>query len=476
MTRVGCEAEIVRLEAVRSLGLLDTDPEQEFDELAQLAAAICGVPTSLVTLIDDRRQFHKAKVGIIDLQEIPRSTSFCEYTIQQDGVFIVEDALLDDRFRHNPLVRNAPEVRFYAGAPLTTESGMKVGALCVLDVSTRTLNEQQTLALATLARQVVARMELRQKRAALDVTMMKLQKSEERFRAFANNVPFETYLKDATGALAFYNKHLGERFRITPSDWLGKRNSDLWPADVAAELDEQEKLVRQSMAQVESTASTPDGAGAAIHWRLHQVPYETDSGEVWLAGIAIDVTEQMERETRLRDAQHRLQEANNLLSVHALTDELTGLWNRRAFNLRVAQEVAAARRTHAGLGLILLDIDNFKTLNDRFGHSFGDQILRDLGVLLRTHVRLEDTAARYGGEEFVLLVPRVDGVALEVLADRLLRDLFVNKWVVEGVTASLGLASYSESTNTPELLLGSADAALYAAKADGKACWRAHAY
>ena len=101
-----------------------------------------------------------------------------------------------------------------------------------------------------------------------------------------------------------------------------------------------------------------------------------------------------------------------------------------------------------------------------------DEILRELGALLRTHVRLEDTAARYGGEEFVLLVPRVDSVALEILANRLLADVFARKWLVEGVTVSLGLASYSDTVNTPESLLGAADEALYAAKADGKACWR----
>lgn len=291
MASGGGALEAQRVAALRTLGILDTEPEAEFDELAELAAAVCGVSTSLVTLLDERRQFHKARVGMLDLQELPRSVSFCEYTIQQDGVFLIEDATEDPRFEANPLVTGAPGVRFYAGAPLVTSDGMKVGALCVLDIASRGLSGQQTQALATLAKQAVTRIELRRQRRELEARLAELRSREDLFRTFADNIPFETYLKDANGALLFYNRKVAERFGISATEWLGKRSRDLWPEDVAAVLDEQEKRVLAGEMPVESTASTPDGRGGETHWRRFQVPYRNEAGTMFLAGLALDETE-----------------------------------------------------------------------------------------------------------------------------------------------------------------------------------------
>ena len=283
-------SEQKRLQSVRALGLLDTGPEQEFDDLVELAAAICNVSIGLVTLLDERRQFHKARMGF-ELAELPRSVAFCEYTIQQDGVFVVEDAALDPRFSSNPLVIGKEKLRFYAGAPLTTSDGSKVGALCVLDLASHGLTAQQTTALALLARQVVARMELRQKRLELEAAHVQLRASEELFRAFANNIPFETYLKDAAGRFVFYNTKLAGRFGITNETWIGKTNSDIWPADLARSLNLIEDQVRAGMDRVEWTAETPNPDGSSTHWVSIQVPYRDTGGNLLLAGISIDVAE-----------------------------------------------------------------------------------------------------------------------------------------------------------------------------------------
>ena len=461
-----------RLAAVKSLALLDTAPEEEFDELALLAAAVCGASTSLVTLLDENRQFHKAAIGLIAESEIQRSDSFCQYTIEQDGVFVVEDAARDQRFTQNPLVTSGPKFRFYAGAPLTTEDGLRVGALCVLDTAARGLSEQQTIALATLARQVVARMELRQKRVQLEEAMRRIRVREALFRTFADNIPLNAYLEDPTGAMAFYNRHFAEHFKISASEWLGKRSIDLWPDAVSENLKKQDGIARQTMKQVESTATMPTSDGGLSHWKTRRVPYEMEKGKVWLAGVAIDITEQIEREATLLKTQTNLRAANALLRASALTDDLTGLWNRRAFNARIEQEISAARSTCCPLGLIMLDVDNFKNLNDQFGHPFGDQILRQVGALLGAHVRTDDIACRYGGEEFVLLIPRADQAVLEILADRILSHIARSEWPERKVTLSLGLAVYSDTLNTSQLLIDAADTALYDAKAAGKACWR----
>jgi GAF domain-containing protein len=152
--------ETDRLRALRSYKILDTKPEERFDELTQLAAIICGVPMSLITLIDADRQWFKSKVGL-DLQETPRAQAFCTHAIMQPEMFVVQDAAEDDRFSKNPLVTGNPHIRFYAGAPLATAEGHLLGTMCVLDRKPRTLTPEQKTALEILGRQVVANMELR---------------------------------------------------------------------------------------------------------------------------------------------------------------------------------------------------------------------------------------------------------------------------------------------------------------------------
>ena len=152
--------ETDRLRALRSNKNLYTKPDERFDELTQLAAIICGVPISLITLVDADRQWFKSKVGL-DIQETPRAQAFCTHAIMQPEMFVVPDAAEDARFSKNPLVTGDPHIRFYAGAPLATQDGHLLGTMCVLDRQPRMLPPEQKTALEILGRQVVANMELR---------------------------------------------------------------------------------------------------------------------------------------------------------------------------------------------------------------------------------------------------------------------------------------------------------------------------
>jgi anti-sigma regulatory factor (Ser/Thr protein kinase) len=152
--------ESSRLAALRRYRILDTDPEQSFDDLTLLASQICKTPIAAISLIDRDRQWFKSGVGM-SLAETSRSIAFCSHAIEQDDILIVPDALGDERFRNNPLVVGAPGIRFYAGAPLITPEGHALGTLCVLDRVPRTLTTGQIEALAALRRQAQAQLALR---------------------------------------------------------------------------------------------------------------------------------------------------------------------------------------------------------------------------------------------------------------------------------------------------------------------------
>ena len=155
-----------RLSTLRLYQILDTAGEKVFDDLTLLASQICQTPISLVSLVDEDRQWFKSRQGL-EATETPRTMAFCAHTIQADDLLVIEDATKDERFANNPLVTDDPNIRFYAGAPLQVENGEKLGSLCVIDRVPRTLDEHQKRALGILRDAVTAQLELR--RAAADL-------------------------------------------------------------------------------------------------------------------------------------------------------------------------------------------------------------------------------------------------------------------------------------------------------------------
>lgn len=256
--------EAARIETLHALNILDTQPDERFDRLARMAKRLFDVPIALVSLVDTNRQWFKSKIGL-DASETPRDISFCGHAILGDNIFIIPDTLDDKRFADNPLVTSPPNIRFYAGCPLKTPDGMKVGTLCIIDKVARHFSSDDLLALTDLANMV----------------------------------------------------------------------------------------------------------------------------ERELAALLL-----------------------------AVVDELTNISNRRGFITQAAHVLKFSGRNKQSASLIFMDLNNFKNLNDSFGHEAGDQALVAFANLMKNTFRDSDIYARLGGDEFVVFLPDTSIKAAEELVRR----------------------------------------------------------
>lgn len=172
------ENDIERLATLRRYSILDTLPEQSYEDLTALATYVCETPTALISLVDQERQWFKSRIGMA-VDETERSLSFCAHTIANPEVLVVEDTFLDARFAQNPLVLSGPHIRFYAGAPLVAPNGHVLGTICVIDSKPRTLSAAQVAALQSLSRQVMALLESRLQLLDNQKTAAALMQSEK---------------------------------------------------------------------------------------------------------------------------------------------------------------------------------------------------------------------------------------------------------------------------------------------------------
>jgi GAF domain-containing protein len=178
--------EVKRLKVLWQYEVLDTVPEEVFDDLTELAARICEAPIAMITLVDENRQWFKSKIGVT-VKETSRDISFCAHAINQEDLFIVPDAAKDERFAASPLVISEPKIRFYAGAPLITPDGYALGTLCVIDKVPRELRPDQKQALRILARHVVSQLELRRHARELAAA----RQTGEKFKSEVDNLRAE---------------------------------------------------------------------------------------------------------------------------------------------------------------------------------------------------------------------------------------------------------------------------------------------
>jgi len=323
--------EATRLLALRHLGVLDTPPEDEFDAIVEAAALLCEVPISLISLVDQDRQWFKANYGLDNIIETPRNVSFCAHAITGDDLFEVHDAATDPRFFDNPLVTAAPNIRFYAGVPLRMESGEKLGTICVIDEKPGQLTQTQRAILLRLSKAAVQLLKFRQLTNELTV-------SQNRFRALSDSSPLGVFATDMDGACTYTNDRWQTIFHLSQAQAEGLGwSSTLHPKDRSIVIDEWMQAAKQKHdIDMRFRVQHPDGVVRSVRAVARAVT-GLDGVHTGYVGSVEDITQQLEIDRALNDERQRL--ATFLEGTGVGTWEWNIQTGETRFNLRWAQIV-----------------------------------------------------------------------------------------------------------------------------------------
>ncbi len=563
--------ETQRVQALEAMDLLDTPAEERFDRLTRLLHLHFNVPIALISLIHTDRQWFKSRIGV-EVPEMPREPSFCNHTLNENKLLVVEDVARDPRFIQSPVVKGPIKTRFYAGVPLKSILGYTVGVLSISDYIPRKFSEKDKQFLLEVAGCVerelnipfdnivgvsrkaaylkaildtagdaimsinekgkiqtinpaVERMFLYSRSELIDrhiSTLMPEYLHEQHFEAFErfcdDEIPahkpyyfeFECLRKDKTvfpvqlsftkmyleGKLHFvgiihdasktsrkqklfekiidsipylifvkkakdlkyiiFNKECENILDMNREQVIGKNDFDIFPKAVAQQFYENDRdaLEKRDYLDISEETLVTKKHGVK-HFHTKKIGISDEKGNNrFLVGIANDITQELKQQEQI--------------IRRAKEDHLTRLANRATLFDFAEYEVNSCKRTMKKLAVVYLDLDNFKPINDKYGHEMGDKILQEVGKRLGEVARETDCVSRIGGDEFVFVLTNLNSRGYLNRFEKRLEKALKNPVVIDEkifpIEASIGIAVYPDDGNSVESLIQSADRAMYQAK------------
>lgn len=352
--------EQTRLMALHNYNILDTPPEEDFDNLVKLTAKTFKVPISTVTLVDNKRQWFKSSIGL-EVTETPRDISFCTHVISEKKPLIVEDTSKDNRFSTNPLVTHKPNIVFYAGIPLFDSSSNVLGTLCIMGNKKRKISDSELEILQLFADQAMKLLESRYEKIKLKLQVeeinQQLKVNEQRWMHALEGAEVgvwdwniktnDIYYSEQWKKMLGYDKYeIASNFKA----WI----SLVHPDDVDFTLTSLTSFLNSKVElySIEHRLLCKDNSWKWILSRGLIVENDTADGTpIRMVGTHTDITDQKISE--------------ELIWNQANFDQLTGLPNRRLFFYRLMEEIKRSTRLKSKFALLFLDLDAFSTVNEQ---------------------------------------------------------------------------------------------------------------
>ncbi|MCC0808305.1 EAL domain-containing protein [Methylobacterium sp. W2] len=436
-----------RLEALKRYKVMDTPPEVEFDHVAKLAADLFRVPTALVSFVGEDRQFFKARLGF-QACETSRANSFCAHGLVSDEVLVIPDAQADVRFRLNPLVTGSPFIRFYAGAPLRTPTGQRIGSICIIDDKPRpSLSDHEKELLQSLGRIVMDHLEQRRLNVLKNAAMK-----------MAAATPDAIACSHENGVITFWNAAAEHLFGFSRREAMGRHIDLIVPP----------KHRQAYHAEIERLRTGGGGDLAGTTFEISGLRKDGTSFPVEISLARWQDGPRTEFGSIIRDISERHQ-SQKYLRYLTQFDRMTGLPNRVSF----LEKIAHALKQAGQYTVLKVGLDQFKTINGSMGMAAGDNILIAASERIINIVGPEAFVARLGGDEFgILVLGSNDLVQAEAIANRILAGLslaFTIQGIACHISASVGIVLCSETSqfDEPDAILKGALLALQQAKLAG---------
>jgi len=448
-----------RLECLRRYQVLDTSLDASFEDILMLATALCQTPIAQIVFTDSEKFWRKSLVGL-ELSE--QHVGCCSHTLLEADFFEVPNTLKDKHFSTENWVISDPKIRYYAGVPLTTQEGITIGTLSVMDRQARLLNREQRAGLDTLAGLIISILGVRDR-------LEPIKKEDRKYEEMEIVLKRTLSLVDATlaattdgilvvdhhGKVTRFNQHFVEMWDIKES--LSPKGHEKLILDVLEQLKEPERFLEK----ITKLYETPEEVTYDVFELKNGKVFERYSHPQWVEGKHVG------RVWSFRDTTERHEQAA-LLRHRALHDGLTNLPNRVLLLDRLQQAILLGRREMKSFAVLLMDLDRFKDVNDTLGHRIGDILLRQVSSRIVTILRQSDTLARLGGDEFAILllgqVTAENAIQFAEKVHQVLEPSFLIEDVSLDIGASIGISLFPDHGDQVHSLLKMADIAMYMAK------------